>query len=122
MYEVILAVLSILNTPNPDGVCLADAQRFQVDPQSCRALWKLTTVHPATMRPEVEAWNSPNALYEWEQETHWRERCWNFLDDALFCDIRLTHKLSSLARLRELLGDEAYFAGWMPAPLPSYRR
>lgn len=122
MYAVILIAVASFGTPNMDGVCLTDAGRFPVDRASCRAIWKLTCTHPGRMVDQVATWNTPDALQAWREETHWRERCWNFLDDVLYMDWTPDRKLQSLARLRALLGDEAYFAGWMPAPFPNYNR
>lgn len=119
-----LAVVALAPDPwDPAaGVCLSDARRFPVPPAVARRNWQLSVSHPALVREEVRAWNTPADFGTWENETAWRRACWDHLDTVLYHrPASLEWKLRALGRLRELLGDEAYFAGRMPAPIPTYR-
>ena len=66
----------------------------------------------------------PSELYDrWDKEMDWRYECWNYLDDVVNghrYGWTTEKKRYSLARLRDLLGDERFYSGWMPPPVPSY--
>lgn len=119
--------LVALFLPAPDpwspelGVCLSDAKRFAVHPHEAHFGWDLAVRHPQLRRQEVETWNRPDVASQWEAECDWRRAVWDKLDDLFWCKIPTDHKLRSLGRLRQLLGDDAYFAGRVPPPIPTYR-
>lgn len=103
-------------------VSLSDADAFQIPPVVVRAQWILARDHRERMTPFVVGWNTPTVFGYWESECQWRTACWDKLDDVLFCQIPDQSKLRSLAVLRGLLGNDAFYAGQMPAPIPTYRR
>lgn len=53
------------------------------------------------------------------RESEWRYRCWDALDDALYEWRPAWRRRLALAALRDLLGDEDYAAGRMPAAVPA---
>ena len=74
------------------------------------------------MRDTVQT-NDPANAATWEQEVAWRHRCWYLMDDVLNCPtISVGAKLNSLDELRRMIGDDAYRAGVMPSPFPSYKQ
>lgn len=101
----------------------ADAGQFaHVPPAAARANWHLAGAHAAAMRAEVWAWNPPAVAQAWERDCAWRREVWDKVDDVRYCRLPPTQTLRSLARLRELLGEAAFAAGRLPAPLPEYVR
>jgi hypothetical protein len=122
---LVLVAASLLPAPSQGDISLLDAKQFHVTAPACRALWLLSNNHGRVMRVEIAGgWNnSPATVAMWEEELEWRNRCWFLLDDALNCPyLTAAQKLQSLKELRGLIGDAAYLAGIMPAPLPHYRR
>jgi hypothetical protein len=73
------------------------------------------------MRGQVFTWNNPAKAWQWEQEADWRIACWDALWDALNQGNQVHWRINRLYRLRELLGDEAFYRGRMPNPTPTYR-
>jgi hypothetical protein len=128
--------------PPPVGITLEDAKRFGVLPETVGALAKIAANHSDLMRGTVTTANNPDVVWMWERECTWRFECWNLLrialDDAAartqawLClspeddrepteaEIRLA-KLNCLDQLRDKIGDVAYYAGRMPAPVCRYR-
>jgi hypothetical protein len=105
------------------GIRIEDGQAFgSLDPEACRSLWGLSRDHADKMRKTVEANNLQDVVRRWERECQWRSRAWYLLDDVIHCpQYTLEKKLQSLKELRDLIGEEAYYAGMMPQPTPSYR-
>jgi hypothetical protein len=67
----------------------------------------------------------PTAQYEtWNSNMRWRFECWCALDVLLnpqsYKYITESDRLGKLQKLKDLLGDEAYYSGWMPQPIPDY--
>lgn len=125
IHAALMLICFVENTPlqgSDRQVILSDAYRFGVGFHQARALWRLSEKHKSLMRDEVQWNNSPKAFAQWECEVQWRARCWYLLDDAVNCpELGIVRKLQSLNELRCLIGDEAFYAGIMPAPIPRYR-
>ena len=140
MYAVILA--ATLSGPLAADVArtervarLGGDFNFRIDGRAARACRTLARAHPSVMREEVKAWNPKETVWAWEAECEWRRACWDELDTALNCrpgsvyvngvlitpEQTDTYRLQALAKLRTLIGDEAFFAGQMPDPIPRYR-
>src|SRR5262245_25747027 len=61
--------------------------------------------------------------WQWHEalaETRQLYECWDWLRDARSC-YGERYQRRALARLRELLGPGAYYAGHMPPPVPLWR-
>jgi len=119
VYALALVALGLSRTPPPE-VAEAAAQ-FAVPPVVARMNWNLACRHPAHRGAEVRAWNRPDVVGRWQLDCEWRIACWCKLDDVLYHRCPVAWKLRSLAQLRDLLGDEAFALGHMPAPIPNYR-
>ncbi len=115
----------LLTTPIQGGerqCVLADAYKFGVGFQRVRRFYLIASAQPGVMRETVAANNTSDVVAEWEAECTWRRRCWDLLDDAIYMEnFTVYRRVESLQRLRELIGDEAYFAGRMPNPTPTDR-
>jgi len=61
------------------------------------------------------------AAADWRREADGLHDRWDALRDAGYTSYGDHYRRARLGRLRELLGDEAYFAGWMPPPVPLWR-
>ena len=120
MFTALVAVVMAQPAPCQE-IQLIDAYRFGVSKEAVRPLWILARNHKDRMATMVRSWNHAADVERWEQECLWRTMCWDKLDDVLYLDTTIEYKMSSLARLRELLGPEAYYAGMMPKPTPNYR-
>lgn len=114
------ATLLLLAALPPDPA-LADAANFRVPPAVARAGWQMACKHKTARRNEVWSWNPPGVAAAWEAECDWRRDVWDELDNVLFHPCHRDRKVLALRCLRRLLGDEAYFSGKLPAPIPTYR-
>lgn len=121
MLAVLLAAMTAVVAPVENPELAAAAARFRVLPIAARLNWNLACKHPAQRAAEVYAWNRPDVAAQWVAECDWRRAAWDKLDDVLYHRCPVQYKLRSLERLRELLGDEAFERGVMPAPIPNYR-
>lgn len=113
--------LALATDPAFPDVRLEDAQAFHVLPVVARFNYHGTWTHRDQMRPVIVTNNPPHMVALWEADIAWRLRCWDKLDDVLYCSFPTRKKLESLTELRRLLGDEAYFGGQMPSPTPAYK-
>ncbi len=120
MFAAIAAVVVLQGPPLPP-VQLSDAKEFGVYPECVRGLWKQAAGHRDIVGWAVKASNSLDVYEAWEDECKWRTRCWDLLDDVLYCGWDDNYKKASLARLRLLIGEEAWERRIMPSPTPSYR-
>lgn len=105
-------------------IVLADALLFNVTYDYAKMQEFIARHHRDIKRPEVEAWNKPIKAWQWEREVEWRRDCWAELRDALDYnrdEPRVYVRLASLYRLRNLIGNEAFYAGAMPNPTPIYK-
>lgn len=108
----------------PPDVCITDANWFPANYEACLSLRMMAYRHSETMKGEVFGWNCLEVFEQWQEECKWRLSCWDALEDAKNPAIRVNDdwRLGRLASLKGLIGDEAYYAGRMPDPLPTYRR
>lgn len=105
-------------------VRLEDAHWFGVSREQSRLFWNIATRHKEQMRPVIAGgWNNnPDVVAAWEADCDWRSRVYFYLDDVLFCEhLGLRARLRSLDMVRQLIGDEAYYTGRLPAPTPAYK-
>ena len=120
-----LLSLALIVSPTPErryGVQLEDAKSFKLEANECRKRFEAARSHATDqMRWKIWANNDAATAALWEAECAWRAKCWDLLDDVLFCTYPPGKKLHSLIRLREMIGDDDYFAGRMPCPTPTYR-
>lgn len=108
---------------------LADVKRFffvdfGVEGTTCYMIWAQKYNRPFD---EVCRWRICESYGEsrdfWvsvQRENDRIYRVYDLLDDQ-YRNIPLYSKRLKLAKLRELLGDEAYEAGWFPNPTPTWR-
>lgn len=73
---------------------------------------------------KLTIWEKHNANY-WRKvfyETKYCYRCWDALYDAQggFCEEE-DYRRQALRRLRQLIGEEAYYKGLIPPPVPIWR-
>ena len=122
MYATVAMCGLCVAAPVPPPAELADAYEFGVSPREVRAMYELAFHHPWGRQAEVRAWNLPAVAERWELECDWRRQVWDRLDDVVNCPgLPLDRKVWALRRVRELLGDDAYFGRRLPAPIPTYR-
>ncbi len=125
MLALCLTACMVAPTPMPHryGVQLDDAKTFNVSRERVRANYHEARYHVTdSMRFTIWQNNGPNESARWEVECAYRLKAWDLLDDVIYCSYSDGKKLDSLCRLRELIGDDDYFAGRMPAPIPMYRK
>jgi len=102
-------------------IVLMDALEFGASPQEARWNYRWSLMHKDRVRDEMVTYNRPSVVKQWEEECHWRYRCWDLLDDVLNCHFHPAEKLRRLYLLREMLGEDDYRSRRMPCPIPSYR-
>lgn len=102
-------------------VNLADIDGFRLRVEDVAALLVLARVHPAAVEVSVEGNNSPAVVFLWGQECRWRQKAWECLAAAMDDTYRVEYRLDCLARLWDLIGEEAYCRRLMPMPIPSYK-
>ncbi len=88
-----------------DSVTVQEAMRLNREHQ--RRLEVIAQLHPGRNSISVEQ-DITRELY----------RAWDALDDAKRCSFSIGYRRRGLARLREMLGDDAFQRGEMPFPLP----
>lgn len=76
----------------------------------------------SALRAEVRAWNPPAVVDLWELELGWRLACWDHLETIRNPTYGSWPRKHAYRELLRLLGPEAYYAGHMPMPIPSYRK
>ncbi len=124
-----VAVLSIASTPPVPPmpvvreIRLEDAKAFKVSSPEVSSKRCESMSHAGTMRAVIWQNNGPDVSGQWEADCAYRARVWDLLDDVIVqTHFPLERRLCSLTALRELLGDADYYAGRMPAPVPTYRK
>lgn len=124
-------------------ILLSDVHRFGANQKMAMSMYLTARNHRTLMRGEVESWNNPDTAGWWEIDTSWRMRCWSKLDDSMRVGNNMysydlgpdgnykvtvefsrdvAYRLECLYDLRAMIGKEAFESGWMPDPLPQYRR
>lgn len=113
----------------------ADVRRFRVlsSAEAARNL-RVAQSHENYFDGEVQTYNTPARYRQWREECWWRQQCWRELAVALddtyqhtpwyrgrSVPERIAYRVEALEALRRLLGEEAFWAGYMPSPTPSYR-
>lgn len=113
----------------------ADVRRFRVlSAAEASRNMLVAQNHEAHFDGEVQTYNTAGRYRQWKEECWWRQQCWRELAVALddthqhtpwyrgrSAPERIAYRVEALAALRRLLGEEAFWAGHMPAPTPSYR-
>lgn len=132
-YREMLLHLPVIGTSRE--VVAADVRRFRVTTHAdaVRQL-QFAREHERSMDTEVKTYNSPAKYWRWKAECEWRQECWQKLAWALDDDVlyygrintpqpsnTVASRVMALESLRELLGDDAFWLGQMPLPIPSYR-
>ena len=118
-FGLLLAALSV-----PAPVSLADADRFPSGAE-CQAAEDFARLHLRWLEVQA-AWSQSG-----EEDAYWREcvaearwcfDCWDAVGAGAANERPdAAYRLQWLARLRELIGDEDYFAGRLPPPVPVWR-
>lgn len=124
VFVVTVAAVSPIKELRSDEVKLSDAKSFKETAETVRNKYWIALNHATDERRQV-IWqnNGPEVSELWEEDCKFRFKAWDLLDDAIHC----THyadgkRIDSLRRLREMIGDDDYYAGRMPAPVPAYRK
>ncbi len=129
MLAVCLTMCMVAPGPSPDerrgieGVVIEDVKAFGIAPADVRKNFYAANGNATDeLRWTIRYNNSPEVVMQWEEDCKYRRVCWDLLDDVVYCTFLIeAKKLRSLGRLRELLGDDDYFAGRMPNPTPYYK-
>lgn len=122
-----LALLVVSLAPcDPDRlpVSLEDVRAFTghgIDKETAYQLWTLSFRHREVMEACVRGNNGADVAAAWAAECHWRSTAWSLLDDVLRCYQDEPTQIRKLRELMKLIGPEAYYAGAMPMPVPTYR-
>jgi hypothetical protein len=126
MYAILLAVAM---GPTPaerrgiEGVKWSDVTAFKFHKEEVRKNFLSAVCPTDELRYMIHQNNPPEVVDAWENDWQYRRKCWDLLDDAIYCEyMPEARRLRSLGRLREMLGDDDYFAGRMPCPKPFYRK
>jgi hypothetical protein len=123
-------------------VIVADVKMFAVrDSREAYYLLQQAIKSREVARDEVKTYNSRQKYNQWEMETQWRIDCWWCLYNALTKPVNknktievcgdvttITYiwgwsnydRILALEQLKSLIGDEAFYAGKMPNPMPTY--
>lgn len=116
--DCVLATLLVFSTDPP----LSDRERFPPRAVACQAM-----EFNRAYRRHVEGRQLLELHHWWYwqevlRETDYLFHCWDWLHAAQGGEGRdEEYWRRSLRRLRELVGDEAYFQGAMPPPVPVWR-
>lgn len=122
MPHDILSTIVLIALYSPPDCQLEDRHRFPpLDP--ALAAKQFARAHLCHLEH-----NQPLETWKWEswceakRDARWCYDCWDWLQAAQGGEGRgKDYWLYSLRRLRQLIGDEAYFAGRMPPPAPLWR-
>jgi hypothetical protein len=79
--------------------------------------------HRGSWMSHMERTLTPAQFQMWQAEMNWRYDCWDTLDTVLNTSRYGVSKYQAkyaLTRLQNLLGEDDFSAGWMPAPIPGY--
>lgn len=111
-------------------IVAADVRLFRVlNVTEARWHYYEACAHERTFDDEVRTYNRSAKYWQWKNECAWRQNCWRALIDALDPSCyqwphrdreAIACRVHALEQLRRLLGDEAFWAGQMPCPIPSY--
>ncbi len=115
-------VLVAATAPTGD-VSLEDTRTFGVSPEAARAIWILASRHERAFEATIDnPWvNEPETVTAWRSECRWRASVWYAVDDVMYHEKTDAGRLRALGRLKELIGESAYYAGQLPNPTPTYR-
>lgn len=109
-------MLSLALLLNLASIHESDVHRFPQTARQAMHGWSVSSAHCAWLE-NYRAWDE-----NWIADARWRYRCWDLLDDC-----KRIHPLDAgscrgkLARLRLLIGQDAYWRGVMPDYLPCHR-
>ena len=118
-----IAILVLLVCPDVQKyplVHLSDVDRFRVTAQETREFWSVSRRHIEHYEPILLE------RYKFEDVQRWKCECctsrdaWDALDNVVRLgeNNSLEWKLRELERLRNIIGDDRYYAGVMPMPVP----
>lgn len=130
LLALLLALAGASRLPDP-GDPLADCGRFP-DGAACQELEDFARGHLAWLDARRPLCLTESDEATWRQartEAQWCFNCWDWAGaaqgnegDRTTTDGRVAgYRRFSLDKLRELLGDDDYFAGRMPPPVPLWR-
>ena len=119
---VILTAYSMMLMPchKFPGISLLDAQVFGVQREQARAIWEYSCRHYDYHRDYIKNNYRVNGWIEWDKQCCESRRIWSKLDDVVYHVSPKTKDdiLEHLSDLRKMLGDEKYYSGVMPHPVP----
>lgn len=119
---VILTAYSMMLMPchKFPGISLLDAQVFGVQREQARSMWEYACRHHNYYSDYIEYNYRLNGWLEWKNASHDMRKIWSKLDDVVY-HVSPKSKdqiLDHLNDLRNMLGDEKYYSGVMPHPVP----
>lgn len=135
-----LTAVQMVYTPHRDDMdrtVYADLFAFRARGIDARAFAAMSQRDQDYHDEEIRAVNGPVVHQKWVEECRWRRACWVFLamaleappdDDPLVtgeCEINSTDpslwtRLHHAQMLRWYIGEDAFLAGAMPGPVPTY--
>lgn len=96
------------------------------DLKFCKTQVEWNVSHREQYSGEVISENSWVDYLLWDAEMCWRHDCWYYLGIAQTPNgqdnCNCFSRCHALEQLKKLLGNECFSVGWMPCPVPNYRR
>ena len=122
MWPLALAMLAAPEAPTlSPPVALEDAYLFGVRHEVANSIWRQARLQREKLEPAIWLNNDREMYSAWLDESAWRVRAWDLLDNSLNEGWPAHQRLGELAKLWRLLGPEMYTSGRMPTPSCNHR-
>lgn len=127
-------------------IVVADVTLFRVKShEEATRIWKNADRQAEELNEQVKTWNTQRKYQEWIAECQQRSMAWYYLSKALHppgrfnemivcedpwlfggkysIEITITNwdRVQALYELRKIIGDDAFYSGQMPNPMPTYK-
>lgn len=113
-----LALMMVYLTPEPDPP-LSDLAMFPETYEQSMHCWHFSCRHEKWLGSRVPLGTlEAEVLEEWKLDAVFHCQLWSDLADAQDTRFSVDKRRGYLRQVKERLGDDLYYQGWMPPPAP----
>jgi hypothetical protein len=117
MFGLLLALAPpTVHADPPPAVALDDCHRFGAVHDVANLHWRQARVQREKLAATIWMNNDPDTYEAWLDESAWRVRAWDLLDNALNESWSADRRVLELIKLHRHIGRDDYAAGRMPWP------